>query len=80
MLLEERAYEPLTGRWNTRWTHIAPDGARTEGSIHPRAYTAAEYSRMFDRVGLRLLQAYGWFDGSPLDMDARRMILVAGRP
>ena len=35
---------------------------------------------MFERAGLRLIEAYGWFDGSPFDMDARRMILIAQKP
>ena len=79
MLLEERSYAPLTGRLDSRWTHIAADGTRTEGAIHPRGYTAAEYVRMFERAGLSLAGAWGWFDGSELEMDSRRMILMAER-
>ena len=77
LLVEERAYIADAGRLETHWTVVAPSGERREGDFQVRAYTATEYRGMFERAGLRLSASYGDFDGSPLHMDSRRMLLVA---
>jgi hypothetical protein len=56
---------------------VAPDGARHQADIHFRMYTPAEHRRMLAAAGLRIIATYGNFDGSPLTLDSRRMILVA---
>lgn len=80
MLIEERGYDPLSGRLRTHWSVVAPDGTRREGDFAVRAYTATEFRDLFARAGLRLVAGYGGFDGSELTLDARRMLLVADKP
>lgn len=77
LLVDEREYDVLGGRLHSHWTSIAPDGARHESDIHPRAYTPAELRGMFERAGTRVTAAYGDFEGAPLSVDSRRVILVA---
>ncbi|MEX2245526.1 MAG: methyltransferase domain-containing protein [Dehalococcoidia bacterium] len=77
LLIEERTYDVLGGRIDSIWTHVSPSGERHEGEIHVRMYTPAEHRRMIEAAGMRVTASYGNFDGSPLALDSRRMILLA---
>jgi SAM-dependent methyltransferase len=77
LLIEERRYDILAGRIDSVWTRVSPDGARHQADIHFRMYTPAEHRRMLEAAGMRIIATYGNFDGSPLTLDSRRMILVA---
>lgn len=77
LLIEERAYDPLVGRFDATWTRVSPEGDWKQHEIHPRAYTPEELRRMIGSAGMRVVAAYGDFEGAPLEMDARRAILVA---
>jgi SAM-dependent methyltransferase len=77
LLIEERKYDAISGRIDSIWTRVEPDGKRHEGDIHVRMYTPAEYAAMFRRCGLGLAASYGDVDGSPLTMDSPRLVLVA---
>jgi len=79
LFVEERRFDPLSGRSDSTWTHVTAEGARHERAISIRMYTPAELRRMFEAAGLRMVAAYGDFDGSPLNMDSRRCILIGER-
>jgi 2-polyprenyl-3-methyl-5-hydroxy-6-metoxy-1,4-benzoquinol methylase len=80
MLLEERAFDPWTGRMRSGWVLLEPSGERIEMAFATRAYTLVELARMLTSVGFDVERAYGDYQGSEYAVDSRRMIVVARRP
>jgi len=80
MLLEERSFDPWTGRMQSGWTLIEPTGERIEMAFATRAYTLVEIVRMLTSVGFEVERAFGDYQGSEYAIDSRRMIVVARRP
>jgi SAM-dependent methyltransferase len=79
-LLEERDYDPLTGRIAGVWTFVRPDGRRTELRHSLRVYTPVELARMFRVAGLAVEGAWGGFDGSPLGLESEgHRVVLLGR-
>jgi len=79
LMLEERRYVLETGRIETTWTFVRPDGERSELRFSLRQYTVAELAAMFTRVGLVLEATLGGWDGSELTLDSFRALLVGRR-
>jgi SAM-dependent methyltransferase len=77
LVIEERQFDPLTGRTAVRVTVLYPDGRRTEFGHRVRNYTPTELNRMLFRAGLKLHVTYGDLDGSPLTLDSRRLVVIA---
>ncbi|MDD9995204.1 MAG: class I SAM-dependent methyltransferase [Dehalococcoidia bacterium] len=77
---EMRTFDPVAGRNHVEFTITSPGGVERKTSHHIRLYVATEVSEMLRSAGLLLERVYGGFDGSRLSVEARRMILVAGRP
>ena len=73
---EQRAFDPVAGRNHVEFTITSPDGAERRVSHHIRLYVVTEISRRFDRAGLALERSYGGYDGKPLSVETRRMILA----
>ncbi len=76
---EQRTFDPVAGRNHVEFTIASPDGAVRKVSHHIRLYVATEVFGMLRSAGFLLERVYGGFDGSRLSVEARRMILVAGR-
>ena len=51
LLLEERAFDPWTGRMHSGWTLVEPSGERIEMSFATRAYTLVELAGMMADAG-----------------------------
>lgn len=77
LVLEEREFDHLSGRLETRWICAASDGVRYERLSSIRLYTASELRVMLERVGLQGVKLFGDYDGSPYTWDSQRLILVA---
>jgi hypothetical protein len=77
LVLEERTFDPLSGRVETLWVCVARDGVRYERRSSIRLYTAAELRLMLERVGLRVTGLFGNYDGSPYTWDSPRLIVAA---
>ena len=60
------------------WTD--PAGRRSRWRESVRVYTYDALAKMLNRSGLSVEETYGDFDGSPLDDDSPRMILLASKP
>ena len=76
--LEERSFEPATGRNHVTFAIVRPDGRREETSGHHiRLYTLTEVIRMLAEAGLRFEAAYGDFDGAAFRSGSRFMLVVA---
>jgi 2-polyprenyl-3-methyl-5-hydroxy-6-metoxy-1,4-benzoquinol methylase len=80
MLLEERSFDPWTGRMQSGWVLLEPGGERIEMAFATRAYTLVELVRMLSSVGFTVERAFGDYQGSEYAVDSRRMIVVARRP
>lgn len=77
LVLEERTFDPLSGRMETLWVCVARDGVRYERRSSIRLYTAAELRLMLERVGLGVTGLFGDYDGAPYVWDSPRLIVVA---
>ena len=75
----ERTFDMLAGRVIEErvrmWKETKPQTVRTS----VRAFAASELVAMLAAAGLRLRDAFGGYDGSPLTPAAGRCILVAER-
>ena len=70
----------VKGAWeglNSKWILIAKDGKRIEHEFVQRLYSAAELCQIMKKAGFRSANAYGDFDYSPYDQNARTMIIIA---
>jgi len=79
LLLEKRAYDPLTGRHNATWLLIHPDGRRHQQQGSFRLYTLVELAAMLRRAGLTVEATWGDFEAGEYGLDTRRMIVLARR-
>ena len=77
LLLQQRAYEPLTGRNHVTWTLVHADGSRQELRHSVRVYTLVELTQMLARAGLQVERTWGDAAGSPYGLDTPRMIVLA---
>lgn len=78
-LLEERRYDPLSGRMHIRlgwWEAGAPQMA----DQWLRLYTLPELVHLLRTAGLAVTGAWGDYDGRPYDLQAPRLILRAVKP
>jgi SAM-dependent methyltransferase len=80
LVLEERTFDHLSGRMETRWVCVARDGVRYERLSSVRLYTASELRTMLERAGLKVTNLFGDYDGSPYSWDSQRLIVVACKP
>jgi SAM-dependent methyltransferase len=80
LVLEERTFDHLSGRTETRWVCVARDGVRYERLSSVRLYTASELRTMLERAGLKVTNLFGDYDGSPYSWDSQRLIVVACKP
>ena len=80
MLLEDRSFDPYTGKMLSSWTLVEPTGERIEMAFATRAYTLVELVRMLTSVGFEVERAFGDYQGSEYAIDSRRMIVIARRP
>lgn len=77
LVLEERTFDHLSGRMETRWVCVARDGVRYERLSSVRLYTPSELRTMIERAGLRVTSLFGDYDGSPYSWDSNRLIIAA---
>jgi SAM-dependent methyltransferase len=80
LVLEERTFDHLSGRMETRWVCVARDGVRYERLSSVRLYTASELRTMLERAGLKVTNLFGDYDGSPYSWDSQRLIVVSCKP
>jgi SAM-dependent methyltransferase len=77
MILEERRFEPLSGRNVVTVTFLGPAGERIVTGFTVRIYTLAELARMLLNSGLQVCETWGNVDGSPYSLTTSRMIALS---
>lgn len=65
-------------RVENQWLLIDGDRVHRAGFSH-RVWSAGEIRRLLARAGLAVQAIYGGYEGQDYDLDAERMIVVAGR-
>lgn len=78
-LLQQHAYDLLTGRSRATWTFLR-GAERSVLSFDHRLYTTPEYVSLLRAAGLETTAFFGAFDGSELTWDTWRQIIVARKP
>ncbi len=74
--LNERKVSDDWSWMDNRWIMLK-GGQRREWSVGHRLYSASELKALLREGGFAGVDAYGWFDGSPYDQNARRLVAVA---
>jgi ubiquinone/menaquinone biosynthesis C-methylase UbiE len=78
-ILEQTRFDPVACRFIMTFTWV--EEGRTESLTHSvRHYTTPELSNMVQDAGLLPVAIYGDFDGRKLDLDSKRLIVVAQKP
>jgi SAM-dependent methyltransferase len=77
ILLEERSYNPLTGRMSALHTYITKDGRKFERKFDHRMYTSYELIDLFRRHGFEIVKVYG--EGFEDLKTFSRRIAIVGR-
>ena len=81
LLLEERAFDPWTGRMHSGWTLVEPRRRADRRCRSRPAPTRWSSSRgMMTAAGFDVEGAWGDYQGSDYRVDSRRMIVLARRP
>ena len=76
-VLEQREFDFLAGRINARHTRIYPNGIQGEDQPSVRVYTLTELARMLQAAGLVVEATFGGLDGSPFNLESRRLAILA---
>jgi SAM-dependent methyltransferase len=75
-MIDRHHFDVLSGRTITRRTYIR-DGKQSEAPFFVRLYNLQEFQRLFDDAGLDLEMAYGDWEGSPVSLETKRLIVTA---
>lgn len=70
----------VVGAWEglrSKWDLIKKDSTKIEHEFVQRLYSAAELCEIMKRAGFSEANAYGDFDKSPYDQNARTMVIIA---
>jgi predicted anti-sigma-YlaC factor YlaD len=76
VVLMSTRYAAATGRIETDWTFVLPDGRRTTQRSTVRLYSLADLTSLLERAGFTTFRATD-DDLEPFDLGADRLWLVA---
>jgi SAM-dependent methyltransferase len=78
LYVEHRALDLVSSRMRVHFIIVGPNGERHDSIGHDiRLYTLTEMTRLLERVGFGVVEAFGGFDGEPYEIGSRRMIIYA---
>jgi len=80
VVLEDRSYDPATGRSSATWTLTRTDGTRSEMRHSMQIYSCSELCGMLAQAGLEVDGVWGGVDGAAHSIDRRRLIVRARKP
>jgi SAM-dependent methyltransferase len=79
-VLEETTFESATSLAITRNVMVGKDGKVVETAFRVRLYSVHEMLAYLEEAGFEFEGGYGSYDGQPLGVASRRMILVSRKP
>jgi SAM-dependent methyltransferase len=80
IILRERAWDLVRDMVEDNVTLIRPDGTRTQYRITHRMYSLHDFLALVQRSGLEAERWYGGLDGSPLQLNSDRLVVISRRP
>jgi hypothetical protein len=75
-MIDRHRFDLLTGRLYNRRI-VFRDGLRKDKHFFIRLYTFTEISELLRQVGLEVEQVFGGWDGEPLSLEKRKMVIIA---
>ena len=75
--LEDRQFDPMTGRNTAREITIFADGRRSERTNTVRFFAFTEIAKMLAQAGLKVRTVFGDWEGSEFTRTSRGMLIVA---
>jgi leucyl-tRNA synthetase len=79
LMIDRQSFDILQGRYYNKRIVIR-DGIRKDKPYFVRLYNPQEIRALLNQAGLELYNLYGSFEGSELNTNTRRMVIVARRP
>jgi SAM-dependent methyltransferase len=80
VLLRESTLDLPAGFMKKTWTYFLPNGRRVTHESRVRLYMPHSLAELMRSVGFEDVTFHGGVRGEPLDLDARRCIVVGRRP
>jgi len=76
LMIDIHEFNPIEGRLYNRRS-VFRNGAMKEKPFFVRQYAPTEIRDLLNKAGLKVLKMFGNYDSSPLDINSRRMIVIA---
>jgi len=76
LMVDRPSFDIETGHLNNR-RFVIRDGVRRDKPFYSRLYTLTEIRELLRQAGLKIDQVMRGWDGKPLALDSRRMIIIA---
>lgn len=77
IILEERWFDPMTGRNSAREITIHADGHRSERRNIVRFFAFTEIAKMLSQAGLKVRTVFGDWEGSEFTRTSKGMLIVS---
>jgi len=79
IVLHERTWDLVHDMLNDNISLIRPDGTRTQYRTSLRMYSLHDFLALVQRSGLEAERWYGGLDGSPLQLNSHRLVVISRR-
>lgn len=79
LMIDRNQFDSMTGRLFNRRIVIR-DGVRRDKPFFVRLYNPNEIGELLNKVGLVVQALLGEYDGQPVSVDSRRLVVVAEKP
>jgi len=76
LMIDRNSFDCVTGHLVNQRV-ILRDGVRRDKPFFIRLYTFTEIRMLLEQAGMIVHQAFGDWDGGPLTVDSRRMVIIA---
>jgi SAM-dependent methyltransferase len=76
LMIDRTSFDVQTGRLYNRRI-VVRDGVRRDKPFYVRLYSLTEIRDLLHQAGLEIEQVLGSWDGQPISLDSRRMIIIA---
>lgn len=75
-VIEERDFDPVSGRMSLQIRRLLPDGRRTLSELDMRLYSPPEMKTMLGKAGLEVRGMYGALDRTALTLDSVFLVIL----
>ncbi|MBN1147654.1 MAG: methyltransferase domain-containing protein [Anaerolineales bacterium] len=79
LMIDRNQFDSLTGRMYNRRIVIR-NGVRKDKPFFIRMYNPSEITGLLEQAGLQVCKLLGGYDGQPVSVESRRMVIIAKKP